>query len=107
MSAFGRPPKPTRIKVLTGNPGKRPLNYDEPRLELMIPECPAALGPTAKEEWDRLAGELDKLRILTALDRSALAAYCNAYGLWVEAVEAIGKYGSMVKSPSGYPVQSP
>jgi P27 family predicted phage terminase small subunit len=103
----GRPPKPTRIKVLTGNPGKRPLNPHEPRPEAVVPDCPAALGPVAKQEWERLAGELAKLRILTALDRSALAAYCNAYGLWIEAVEAIGKYGSMVKSPSGYPIQSP
>jgi P27 family predicted phage terminase small subunit len=41
------------------------------------------------------------------LDRGALAAYCGAYAMWAEATEAIQKYGSMVKSPSGYPVQSP
>jgi hypothetical protein len=27
--------------------------------------------------------------------------------LWAETVEAIQKYGSMVKSPTGYPIQSP
>jgi P27 family predicted phage terminase small subunit len=27
--------------------------------------------------------------------------------MWAEATEAIQKYGSMVKSPSKYPVQSP
>ena len=58
-------------------------------------------------EWDRLAGELEKLKILTSLDRAALAAYCGAYALWAEATEAIQKYGTMVKSPSGYPIQSP
>ena len=41
------------------------------------------------------------------LDRAALAAYCGAYALWVESMEAIQKYGTMVKSPSGYPMQSP
>jgi P27 family predicted phage terminase small subunit len=35
------------------------------------------------------------------------ACYCNAYALWAEAIEAIQKYGTMVKSPSGYPIQSP
>jgi P27 family predicted phage terminase small subunit len=45
--------------------------------------------------------------MITALDRSALATYCNAYGLWAEATEAIQKYGTMVKSPTGYPIQSP
>jgi len=103
----GRRPKPTRLKMLTGNPGKRPLNADEPRPEPVIPECPPELGPVARKEWDRLATELASLKILTALDRAALAAYCNAYGLWAEATEAIQKYGTMVKSPSGYPIQSP
>ncbi len=103
----GRRPKPTRIKVLTGNPGKRPLNTDEPNPEPVVPECPPELGPVARQEWDRLSGELGSLKILTALDRAALAAYCNAYGLWAEAIKAIQKYGTMVKSPSGYPIQSP
>jgi len=47
------------------------------------------------------------LRILIQLDRAALAACCGAYALWAEATEAIQKYGTMVKSPSGYPQQSP
>jgi P27 family predicted phage terminase small subunit len=103
----GRRPKPTRVKVLTGNPGKRPLNRDEPRPEPAIPGCPPELGPVARQEWDRLAGELGKLKLLTTLDRAALAAYCGAYALWAEATQAIQKYGTMVKSPSGYPMQSP
>jgi P27 family predicted phage terminase small subunit len=103
----GRRPKPTRMKVLTGNPGKRPLNVEEPRPEPCIPDCPPELGAAARQEWQRLTAELGALRILTTLDRAALAAYCNAYGLWAEAIEAIGKYGTMVKSPSGYPIQSP
>jgi P27 family predicted phage terminase small subunit len=103
----GRRPKPTRLKVLTGNPGKRSLNRHEPEPEPAVPECPAELGPVAKREWDRLACELGKLRIITHLDRGALASYCGAYALWAEAMEQIQKYGSMVKSPSGYPQQSP
>ena len=54
-----------------------------------------------------MVGELTPLRIMTHLDRAALAAYCGAYGMWAEATEAIQKFGTMVKSPSGYPVQSP
>src|ERR1041384_3815096 len=103
----GRRPTPTRLKVLTGNPGKRPLNADEPKPEIDIPDCPAELGPIARGEWDRMAPQLASLRILTQLDRAALAAYCGAYAMWAEATEAIQKYGTMVKSPSGYPVQSP
>lgn len=103
----GRRPTPTRIKRLTGNPGKRPFNDSEPCPEVEIPECPEELGPLARKEWDRLVGELGKLHILTALDRVALATYCGAYGMWAEATEAIQKYGTMIKSPQGYPMQSP
>jgi P27 family predicted phage terminase small subunit len=103
----GRRPKPTRLKVLTGNPGKRPLNDAEPRPRAAIPHCPEELGETARREWNRLVGELASLRLLTNFDRAALAAYCGAYALWAEATQAIQKYGVMIKSPSGYPVQSP
>jgi P27 family predicted phage terminase small subunit len=103
----GRRPKPTRLKVLTGNPGKRLLNENEPRPESSVPDCPVELGPVAQQEWSRLVGELSDLKLLTNLDRAALAAYCGAYALWAEATQAIQKYGTMVKSPSGYPIQSP
>src|SRR3954447_4830052 len=103
----GHRPKPTRLKVLMGNPGKRPLNANEPKPEVAIPDCPVELGEVARREWERMAPQLAALRILTHLDRAALAAYCGAYAMWAEATEAIQKYGTMVKSPTGYPVQSP
>lgn len=103
----GRRPTPTRIKLLTGNPGKRPLNPHEPRPEPALPECPRELSPLARQEWERLSGELAKLDLVTHLDRAALAAYCGAYALWAEAMEQVQKFGTMVKSPTGYPIQSP
>ena len=54
-----------------------------------------------------MSGELAALPVPTNLDRAALAAYCGAYALWAEAMEAIQKFGAMVKSPNGYPIQSP
>src|SRR4029078_4474708 len=54
-----------------------------------------------------MGAHLTPLGILTHLDRSALAAYCGAYALWAEATQAIQKFGAMVKSPTGYPMQSP
>jgi hypothetical protein len=51
--------------------------------------------------------EAPSLGLLTRIDRGMLAAYCQAHALWVEAVQAIGRYGTMVKSPNGYPMQSP
>lgn len=92
---------------MTGNPGKRPLNPHEPRPEPSLPECPPELSPVAQREWARLAAELSKLSLITQLDRGALATYCGAYAMWAEAMEQIQKFGTMVKSPTGYPIQSP
>ena len=103
----GRKPKPTHLKAITGNPGKRPLNQNEPRPEIAVPQCPPELSEAAQREWQRLVGELASLNLLTNLDRAALAAYCGAYALWAEATEAISKFGVMVKSPTGFPIQSP
>ena len=39
----------------------------EPKLDVVIPECPPELGPVARQEWDRLAEHLAKLKILTSI----------------------------------------
>jgi P27 family predicted phage terminase small subunit len=103
----GRKPLPSNVVRLRGNPGKRRLNDAEPRPAPRVPPCPACLGDEARKEWQRLAKELGELGLLTGLDRGLLAAYCQAHALWVEAVSSIERYGTMVKSPNGYPMQSP
>jgi P27 family predicted phage terminase small subunit len=45
--------------------------------------------------------------LISDLDLAAFAAYCSAYGRWVEAELALKSYGVMLKSPNGFPVQSP
>ena len=103
----GRKPLPSNVVRLRGNPGKRRLNDAEPRPAPRVPTCPACLGDVARQEWKRLTRELAGLGLLTGLDRGLLAAYCEAHALWVEAVSSIQRYGTMVKSPNGYPMQSP
>jgi P27 family predicted phage terminase small subunit len=103
----GRKPLPSNVVRLRGNPGKRRLNDAEPRPASKAPACPACLGDEARKEWQRLSKELAALGLLTGLDRNLLAAYCQAHALWVEAVASLGRYGTMVKSPNGFPMQSP
>ena len=98
----GRKPKPTGLKIVSGNPGKRPLNSREPRAEPDLPTCPSHLLPTAKAEWKRLARELYHLGVLTRLDRATLAGYCQAYGRWVEAEKKLTETPGILKMPSGY-----
>ena len=101
----GRKPKPTSLKILQGNPGRRPLNSAEPKFPTLQSDCPKHLGPIAAEEWARIR---DLFReIFTEADRAALSAYCVCYGRWVEAEDHVRATGMMVKSPSGYPMQNP
>lgn len=103
----GTKPKPSSMKILEGNRGKRPLNKDEPEPKGIMPQCPEHLDEGAKREWDNIVPMLSKLGLLTEVDGTALAIYCQAYSTWVEAVERIQKTGMIVKAPSGYPIQNP
>jgi P27 family predicted phage terminase small subunit len=107
MATRGRKPKPTALKVLEGNPGKRPLNTKEPQPEKKAPRCPSWLEPEAKNEWRRMAKALEAMGVLTQVDRAAFAAYCQAYARWKEAEEFLSKHGTIFKTPSGYIQQVP
>ena len=107
MATRGRKPKPTALKVLEGNPGKRPLNDREPVPPKGSIQCPTWLLPEAKKEWRRLAPSLEALGVLTMVDLQAFAGYCQAYARWKEAEEFLTQRGSIFKTPSGYLQQVP
>jgi P27 family predicted phage terminase small subunit len=107
----GRKPKPTALKAISGNPGHRPLNRNEPKFT-GVPSCPKHLNKVARAEWKRVSIELAAAGLLTNADRAALAAYCAAYGRWVAAEENIAKFGLVITvgkkdGKPGYPVQNP
>ena len=73
MAQRGRKPKPTAVKVLEGNPGKRSLNTNEPKPVKKAPRCPGWLEDEAKKEWKRMAKQMEQLGILTEIDMAAFA----------------------------------
>ena len=72
-------PKPTALKIISGNPGRRPLNKAEPQFESGIPEKPAWFDVYASEEWDRLTSNLNGQRVFTKNDLGILVSVCLAY----------------------------
>lgn len=64
MATRGRKPKPTALKILEGNPGKRPINENEPIPPKGTVKCPTWLEPEAKKEWKRLAPSLEAMGVL-------------------------------------------
>jgi P27 family predicted phage terminase small subunit len=103
----GRKPKPTRIKVLSGNPGKRPLPKNDVKPPREIPRPPPILQGLARKEWWRMAPLLYDAGLLTKIDVPALATYCQCYARWCEAEEEIRRSGTVIKSSKGQPMVSP
>jgi P27 family predicted phage terminase small subunit len=92
---------------LHGNPGKRRINRREPKPQPGVPSCPEHLNEVARREWRRVTRELKAVGLVSKLDRAALAGYCDAYARWVEASNNLQQFGLILKSPSGFPIQSP
>ena len=103
----GRIPKPTAVKLMDGNPGKRRINGHEPKPPASLPDCPAHLSVEAKLEWDRIAVSLNQVGLLTQVDRTTMAAYCQCYGRWVEAELKLAETPLLLRTPAGYIQQSP
>ena len=113
----GPKPKPTKLKLVEGNPGHRPLNQNEPEPPADMPDRPAFLDAYAVEEWDRQAPHLYGMGVLTIVDGATFAAYCMAYSRWRQAEEALAKEartddktkaaGTVIKTTSGNLIQNP
>jgi P27 family predicted phage terminase small subunit len=89
----GRKPKPSALRLLEGNPGKRPINENEPHPEPGIPPAPEHLSARAKSAWDAISVKLDKVGILTEMDDWALEQLCENYAEIVELREEIKHNG--------------
>lgn len=112
---MGRRHVPTELKLIQGTQRPSRVNRREPKPQKAKPTPPAHLSAIAKTEWLRIAGELFALGLLTRVDRAALAAYCQAYGRWVQAERAVAKMaerdmltsGLMIKTTNGNAIQNP
>lgn len=109
-------PKPAVLKLIQGNPGRRPVNLDEFRPAVSIPKAPKHVreDKDAFLEWKRITAELAKYGLVSEVDRAALTFYCVSWARHCEAERMIAKAaaagggsGLFVKTPNGFPVQSP
>ncbi|MGR6999925.1 phage terminase small subunit P27 family [Yinghuangia aomiensis] len=103
----GRPPKPTHLKALAGNPGKRELNTNEPTPPAGIPDPPEWLSPMALAEWERLMPILVDMGVMTLADGNALAFYAESYATYVAAVRELAESGPLVESYRGGMAKNP
>ncbi len=72
----GPPKKPTALKILAGNPGRRPLPENEPIPPDGDVVMPAYLTGRAVECWDEYEPILTAMQVLTIADVPMLAMLC-------------------------------
>lgn len=93
MGRRGPPPQPTKLKLLRGNPGCRPLNADEPQPPTDGVVMPTHLGEVAASRWHQLLPMLQATRVMTRADVEALARYCDTYEWWLATRAKLKKEG--------------
>ena len=88
---MGRPPLPTKEKVLKGTfrPDRSPQNEPAPPILPTAPEAPSQLNRWAKQMWHETAKELMALGMITTLDTYSLEILCEQYGIYREMKDAI------------------
>ena len=101
--------KPTALRVLEGNPSKRPLPENEPHPDITsrVPNAPPHLEGTARKEWYSISKKLYRLGLLTEIDVNALALYCQAFGRYVDAQAQIDAFGMVALTPNRCLIQNP
>lgn len=70
-------PKPTALKVIEGNRGKRKLPGNEPKPKPKAPPCPKDIDAGAKRAWRRIVPMIEGVGLLTVIDGDMLAVLCQ------------------------------
>ena len=92
----GPKPTPTHLKELAGNPGKRPLNADEPTPPAGAPEKPAHFNEDASVWWDWLVDMLGQMGILAQSDVAIMTLYCDTAAEYITAKRDLNRIGGFV-----------
>lgn len=93
----GRKPLPAKVRALRASPDRRPyaVTVIDPALPAPIP--PAWIDDAAKALWTRIVPELAATGIVTALDETLVAMYCQTYSLWRRAHRHLARFGAVIE----------
>jgi P27 family predicted phage terminase small subunit len=109
MSTAGRKPIPDEIKQIKGTLRGDRSNKNQPSAEplLDLPVAPDWMNEWAKDEWYTVVTWLHSIGLLSAIDISIIASYCQQMGIYREA-EAVMKNGNrVIVTEKGYEMPSP
>lgn len=107
MGLRGRPPKPTKLKILTGSHNLPDDAADEPQPLAGAPACPKWITGEARKLWKHIVHVMGATGVLTQAELSKMEALCRAYARWRKAEEEIDASSEVIKDPDGKLIENP
>ena len=100
--------KPTRLKIIAGNPGKRKLPKEPAPKPSNLDQPPTWMrGRAARRKWRELAPMLQEWGIMAETDVDALALLCTQYQIYEEALKIVQVEGFTTTSSKGTETKHP
>ena len=87
----------------------QPCRDKKPELQMPpgMPDCPDELTDGAKAEWRRVCKDLYGGGLLSKVDRSALAIYCDNWDRWMTALQVLKVSPAVVETLNGGLIRNP
>lgn len=105
----GRKPTPTHLKLVQGNPGKRPIvkpRKSRADTRLLFPRLPKGTKPEVAAIWRRMLRSAPE-GLLRQIDGELLYQWCLSRYIFEEAERKLHASSMLIKTPNGMPAQSP
>ena len=90
------------LKLLKGEQHKDRLAKDKVKPSKQAFRMPSWLSSSAKSEWRRIAPEMERLGLLTSLDRAMFSVYCETYAIYVMLAKDVNKNGMVYKTQKDF-----
>ena len=106
----GRKAKPTEIKRVNGNPGKRALNNNAPDFSAVVDIAPPIYFDGLEHAtmiWQSIVPELLKNEVLKITDMHNVEAFCMAYDNYRQCQKHIAENGVVIMGSNGGDIKNP
>lgn len=98
---MGRKSLPTQLKILRGNPGRKPLNRAEPKPAVGQPDPLDALTSGGLAHFRDLTARLSAVRVLTVNDGPALSSLAQSIADYEQATTQLAEMGKVIITERG------
>lgn len=91
-----RGPKPKPSTVEQRREDHKAISVNTPNAPNDKPKPDKVLGKIGRAEWRRMVGLLERMSILSSVDRAALHAYCLSWERYIVAEQHLAEEGAVI-----------